>query len=91
MEFFEFSATEGSESTDFRRAGYFHVYVVDPDVEGLMRTIEEHGGEHHTDVWRLYENDPDYTLTFCRDPFGNLIEIYSHSHEQMHVVGDESG
>lgn len=84
FELFEFTETEGNSSPDPRQPGQFHFCVVDPDVEGLARRIEERGGDHYTDVWRLYEDEPKYELTYCTDPFGNIIEIYSHSHELMH-------
>lgn len=85
VEFFEFTPNDVVESTDPKRAGFSHICVVDPDVKELAKTIEEEGGRHHTHIWRLYEGVPDYTLTYCEDPFGNLIEVYSHSHEQMHA------
>lgn len=83
VEFFEFSNTEELSEFDVTQPGFFHICVVDPDVEGLAKRIEDAGGEHHSQIWRLYENDEQYVLTYSKDPYGNLIEIYSHSHEQM--------
>lgn len=82
VELFEFEPRE--QTGEPARDGYFHVCVVDPDVEGLAERIADRGGEHHSEVWRLHEDDPTYRLTYCRDPYGNLIEIFSHNQEQMY-------
>lgn len=86
IEFFEFDETDSSQEHNPKQAGFFHICVVDPDVEDLATRIDQHGGNHYAEVWRLYENDDEYLLTYCRDPFGNMIEIYSHPHEQMHAI-----
>lgn len=84
VEVFEFSAADPRDERDDPRQGYFHVCVTDPDVEGLAASIDDHGGEHYARIWRLYEHEEEYRLTYCRDPYGNLIEIYSHDQERMH-------
>lgn len=84
VEIFEFEETPDERSEpNPKEQGYFHMCVIDPDVEGLAAEIETSGGEHHTAVWTLREDDDEYTLTYCKDPWGNLLEIYSHSHERM--------
>lgn len=82
VELFEFEPEDHADEP--ARDGYFHVCVVDPDVEGLAEHIDDRGGEHHAEIWRLHEDDPTYRLTYCRDPYGNLIEIFSHNQEQMY-------
>lgn len=84
VEVFEFTPEEPGADGDAPRAGYFHICVTDPDVEDLAETIDASGGDHYSDVWRLHEDD-EYRLTYCEDPYGNLIEIYSHTQAQMHV------
>ncbi|WP_435361899.1 VOC family protein [Haloarchaeobius sp. DFWS5] len=84
LELFEFTSTEGDTEPDPTRPGLFHLCVIDPDVEGLAARIEEAGGDHHSDVWQIFEDDDEYTLTYCKDPYGNLLEIYSHSHERIY-------
>jgi catechol 2,3-dioxygenase-like lactoylglutathione lyase family enzyme len=84
IELFEFSDTPDEPTDqDPKAPGYFHACVIDPDVEGLAERIDESGGEHYSEVWQLWEDDEEYVLTYCRDPWGNLLEIYSHSHERM--------
>lgn len=90
IEFFEFDGEEDTEPRRPKEQGAFHICVVDPDVEALAAEIDRRGGDHYSEVWRLYEDDDEYTLTYCKDPFGNMIEIYSHSHEEMHAVDGDS-
>jgi len=90
VELFEFEDTEGPTDPVPSRPGLFHVCVVDPDVEGLAATVDRRGGDHYADVWQLYEDTDEYRLTYCRDPFGNLIEIYSHDHDEMHAGDRET-
>lgn len=86
VELFEFEEAPKPDEPDPKVPGYFHLCVVDPDVSGLAAKIDRSGGDHYAEVWRLYEDSDKYLLTYCTDPFGNLIEIYSHSHEQMHAT-----
>jgi hypothetical protein len=32
-------------------------------------------------IWHLFEGEP-YKICYCEDPWGSVIELYSHSHEQ---------
>ena len=66
---------------EYWKAGFFHICVVDPDIEGLAARIAGSGGRVRSEVLRLYEDAP-YRLVYCEDPFGNLIEVFTHSHEQ---------
>lgn len=84
VEFFEFKDADSPADTDPKLPGFFHICVVDPDVESLATKIDRRGGDHYSDLWQLYKDDKEYLLTYCKDPFGNRIEIYSHSHEQMY-------
>jgi catechol 2,3-dioxygenase-like lactoylglutathione lyase family enzyme len=76
----------GTETPDdnFRywQQGIFHFCVVDPDVSGLAGRIEQAGGKTRTKCLELFEGQ-SYQFAFCEDPFGTIIEITSHSLEQM--------
>ena len=83
IEFFEFDDTESGPDPEPSDAGYFHVCVIDPEIEELAAEIDDSGGEHHTDVWELFPDQP-YRMTYCKDPWGNIVEIYTHSHERIY-------
>jgi hypothetical protein len=66
------------------RSGIFHFCVVDPDVAGLAERIAAAGGRRRTRVWPMSEELP-YAFCYCEDPWGVVIEIYSHSSEQIYA------
>jgi catechol 2,3-dioxygenase-like lactoylglutathione lyase family enzyme len=84
VELFEFvdppTQPRGGEF-EYWRAGFFHICVVDPDIHGLAAAIVASGGRQRSEVLTLFEDAP-YQLVYCEDPFGNLIEVFTHSHEQ---------
>lgn len=63
------------------RSGIFHFCVTSEDVPGLVARIEAAGGEQLSDVWPERDGEAGYFMCYCRDPFGCIIEIYSHSYE----------
>lgn len=68
---------------EFWRSGFFHICVTDPDVEGLVARIVETGGQQLSDIWPERPPKTEYRMCYCADPFGNVIEVYSHMYETM--------
>ena len=69
--------------------GFFHICLVDPDVTALAKRIENTGGKiRGSRAWTMFSDqrrnalDP-YLTIYCEDPFGNVLELFSHSHEQV--------
>lgn len=81
VEFFEFGATDTTTETYPADPGFFHLGVLDPDIEDLASRIERNGGDHYAEIWELAS--PEARATYCRDPWGNRIEIYTQSHERF--------
>jgi catechol-2,3-dioxygenase len=67
---------------EYWKTGYFHIALTEPNIEDLADKIASTGGKRRTDVMEVA---PGSTKKFClcEDPFGNVIEIYSHSFEQF--------
>lgn len=85
FEFVEPAYERPKNNFEYWRGGVFHLCITDPDVEGLAQRIAAAGGKIRSNkVWSLYEGKP-HQLCFCEDPFGILIEIYSHSFEQVYA------
>lgn len=80
FEFVEPRAERRPDGFEHWRTGFSHVAVVEPDVEGLARRMAEHGGRRRSAVWEIF---PGRWAAFAEDPFGNVIEIYSHPTEQV--------
>jgi catechol-2,3-dioxygenase len=84
LELFEFSkpATAVRENNfEYWKTGMNHFAVVEPAIEDLARRIVETGGKRRSRIWTLFPGKP-YKIAYCEDPFGNVIELYSHSTEQ---------
>ena len=84
LEIFEFVEPEvetPGDNFEYWKIGIFHFCVVDPDIEGMARRIAEAGGKQRSKVWPLNPYKP-YKVCYCEDPWGNIVEINSHSYEQ---------
>ncbi|MER8808195.1 VOC family protein [Mesorhizobium australicum] len=71
------------DAVEFWKSGVFHICVTHPDVEELADRIVASGGALLSAVWDERGGDPNYKMCYCRDPFGTVIEIYSHSYELL--------
>ena len=69
---------------EYWSGGVIHIAVTERNVEHLLSKVTKTGGKQISKLWEL---DPKkhHKLVFCSDPFGNIIEIYSHSFEQFHA------
>lgn len=84
IELFEWDQTEGESDPDPFSSGLFHLSIIDPEVEELAQRIDDHGGDAYSEVWGVNSEDDDYKLAYCKDPWGNYIEVFSHSNERIY-------
>ncbi len=87
VELFEFidpPAEVPEEKLAWWLSGIRHFCVIDPDVAGLAQRIVAAGGRQRTRVWPIFEGTP-YEFCYCEDPWGTIVEIYSHGHEQTYA------
>ena len=88
IELFEFPNNETPEDNfEFWKTGIFHYCVQDLDIEGLVEKIVAHGGKQRMPIREYYPGEKPYRMVYCEDPFGNLVEIYSHSYELTYSEG----
>jgi len=73
---------EGDSNFEYWKTGFFHIAVTEANVKDLAERIASSGGMQRTEVMELAPGS-DKKICFCEDPFGNIIEIYSHSYEQF--------
>ncbi|WP_173918449.1 lactoylglutathione lyase family protein [Halobacillus sp. Marseille-Q1614] len=88
IELFEFPENESPDNNfEYWKTGIFHYCVQDPDLEDLVEKIIAHGGKQRMPVREYYPGEKPYRMVYCEDPFGNLVEIYSHSYELTYSDG----
>ena len=88
IEIFEFPQNNKSKH-EFNPypTGVFHFSVKDPNIEELTKKIVEAGGKQRMPIREYYPGKKPYKMVYCEDPFGNIIEIYTHSYELHYGSG----
>ena len=88
VELFQFpNQQQPADNFEYWKTSVFHFCVQDPDVEGLAERIVEAGGKQRMPVRHYFPDEKPYRMVYCEDPFGNLLEIYSHSYELTYSAG----
>jgi len=89
IELFQFLGQENPKNNfEYWKTGIFHFCVQDPDVEGLAAKIAAAGGKYRMKEPRYYyPGEKPYRMIYMEDPFGVIIEIYSHSYELIYSSG----
>jgi catechol 2,3-dioxygenase-like lactoylglutathione lyase family enzyme len=85
FEIFEYvdpKAQRRQKNFEYWKSGFTHICITDPNIEDLCKKISETGGRQRSNLWEIVPRK-GYKIVFCEDPFGNIIEIYSNSYEQI--------
>jgi lactoylglutathione lyase family protein len=93
VELFQFPQQENPEDNfEYWKTGVFHFCIQDPDLEGLVEKIVAAGGKKRMDAPRYYyPGEKPYRMIYMEDPFGNILELYSHSYELTYSSGAYGG
>jgi catechol 2,3-dioxygenase-like lactoylglutathione lyase family enzyme len=86
VELFEFHGGGDRERPDrwaYDRAGLSHIGFLVADVEAAAERIVATGGTRRTRSMSAGGNG-EWRFCFCEDPYGTVIELQSHSQEQMY-------
>ena len=84
VELFQFAtpfASEGRGKFEFWKPGISHICVVERSIQRLADRIQASGGRQRTRVVPIFPGEP-YCFCYCEDPFGNVIEIATHPHNE---------
>ncbi|MEG3136101.1 lactoylglutathione lyase family protein [Rouxiella sp. T17] len=88
VEMFQFAnASKRENNFEYWKSGVFHFCIQDPDVEGMAAKIVAAGGKQRMPIREYYPGEKPYRMVYMEDPFGNIIEIYSHSYELTYSAG----
>lgn len=81
FEIFEFAHNDQERTVDSPfKTGFHHVALQSPNISELVQRIKDHGGKQTTKIFHLTPGKDGYKMVFAEDPFGNVIEIYSHAY-----------
>ncbi|PWG00055.1 lactoylglutathione lyase family protein [Levilactobacillus bambusae] len=88
IEMFEFKKNVDPED-NFRyfETGIFHYGVQDPNIQELVDRILAHGGKQRMPIKTYYPGKKPYQMVYMEDPFGNLVEIYTHAYDLTYSQG----
>ena len=81
FEYIDPKAERRIDNFEYWKSGFFHICVTDPNIEELCKRISDSGGRQRSTIWDVVP-DKGFKIAFCEDPFGNVIEIYTHSYGQ---------
>jgi predicted enzyme related to lactoylglutathione lyase len=82
FEFIEPKAEKPPNNFEYWKTSFFHICITEPDIENITKKIAESGGKLRSKIWEPF-SDKSFKIAFCEDPFGNIIEIYTHSYEMF--------
>jgi catechol 2,3-dioxygenase-like lactoylglutathione lyase family enzyme len=85
LELFQFvePAVEAAEpAMRYTRPGFFHVCITVDDVGEALERIEAAGGTRMSDAAAFVPGRP-WCNSYCRDPWGNAIELISGSYAEV--------
>jgi catechol 2,3-dioxygenase-like lactoylglutathione lyase family enzyme len=72
---------------EYWKSGVFHLSFTTDDVVALAQRVVEHGGRQRSRVWYNRPPHPTKRMVYLEDPWGTIIELYSHSYEEMYEPG----
>jgi catechol 2,3-dioxygenase-like lactoylglutathione lyase family enzyme len=70
------------DNFEYWKSGITHIRITDPNIEEICNKVSEQGGKERRSIWEIVPSK-GYKIAFCEDPFGNIIEIYSNSYEEI--------
>jgi len=84
IQFIEPKQGTENDQSQYWNGGIIHFSITEPNIEDLVKKVSETGGKQLSKIWEI-NTEKHHKIAFCADPFGNMIEIYSHSFEQFHA------
>jgi catechol 2,3-dioxygenase-like lactoylglutathione lyase family enzyme len=93
IELFQFvdpPVTPAAAEIEFWRQGLWHLCLTDRDIASAVRRIVGLGGAQVSPVTAFVPGRP-YELVYCRDPWGTVIEIMTHSYAEVFSAWPQPG
>jgi catechol 2,3-dioxygenase-like lactoylglutathione lyase family enzyme len=90
FQFVEPAVERRIDNFEYWKVGVFHICFTDPDVEDLARRIAAAGGRQRIPAFEFVPGRP-YKLVYCEDPWGNVLELLSHSYTEVFAHWPQAG
>jgi len=84
LQFIDPKAELRSDNFEYWKSGFFHVCITNPNIGDLCNKISEKGGKLRADI-QIINEAKQHKIAYCEDPFGNIIEIFTYSYEQVNA------
>lgn len=81
FQFVEPAMVYPDEHFEYWRVGLSHLAFTVDDLEETMAALEASGGEVRTGI---HEVRPDCRICYCKDPWGNAVELSTGTYPQTH-------
>lgn len=91
LELFEFDDPEAGPrgEMEYWKNGFYHIALSTSDIDGTINTIEAAGGKRRTATWEIFPGAGRF-LAYAEDPFGNPVELYTHTYENTWQLAAEA-
>ncbi len=70
---------------EYWKSGVFHIALTTDDIATTARRVVEHGGRQRSAIWHNQPPHPTKRMVYLEDPWGTIIELYSHRYEAMYA------
>ena len=70
---------------EYWKSGVFHLSLTSPDIELKLAELIKAGGVQLSEVWVNDDKDESKKMVYCTDPWGTIIELYTHDYADMYA------
>lgn len=75
-----------SPQLEYWKSGVFHLSFTASDIEAKLAAVIEAGGRQLSQIWINDPEDDTKKMVYCADPWGTILELYTHDYGDMYAV-----
>ena len=64
----------------------FHLSFTTADIAAKLSEVIEAGGTQLSLIWINDPNDETKKMVYCTDPWGTILELYTHDYGRMYAA-----
>ncbi len=70
---------------EYWKSGAFHFCMTASDLDATLERVLRLGGRQISRSWQRVPDDPSKRMVYCTDPWGSVIELYTHPFTEMYA------